>query len=63
MKRLFALRENNGNIFIQIPKANGPLCFATKAEAKERRDEINKAKLGYTVTVTLGADHRNFKGY
>lgn len=62
MKRLFMLREANGKPFQGIPRANGPLSFATKKEAKERRDEINKLGLNGDVTVSAGPDHRNYRG-
>lgn len=63
MKRLFMLRDDRTNKpFIQIPAANGPLCFGTKKEAKDRRDEVNAADLGYSLKVSPGPDHHNFKG-
>lgn len=63
MKRLFMLRDEAGRPFMGIPKANGPLCFETKTEAKDRRDEVNTlyADPNY-VHVSPGPDHHNFKG-
>lgn len=58
MKRLFILRDEKGNPFIGIPRENGPLVFETKAEAKDRRDEVNASDLGYTLHVSPGPDHK-----
>lgn len=57
MKRLFALRHPSGHLFQAIPSKNGPLCFESKQEAKERRDEINAAGISGPVFVTRGPDH------
>lgn len=62
MKRLFMLRDQNGNPFMGIPKVHGPLSFGNKAEAKARRDEVNAMRLGYTLHVSKGPDHRNYAG-
>lgn len=62
MKRLFMLRDEKDRPFIQIPSSGGPLCFETKRDAKERRNEVNAAKLGYHLHVSPGPDHRNYRG-
>lgn len=62
MKRLFILRDQNNRPFMGIPSSNGPLSFPTKQAAKERRDEINNAKLyDFTLHVSPGPDHHNYK--
>lgn len=60
MKRLFALKDKQGNLFQGIPAANGPLCFDNKPEAKARRDEINAFGISGPVYVTCGPDHFRF---
>jgi hypothetical protein len=60
MNRLFMLRDIKGQPFIQIPQANGPLCFPNKKEAKARRDEVNATDLGYHLHVSYGPDHSKF---
>ena len=62
MKRLFMLRDvKSKQPFMGIPKANGPLSFGSKKEAKAHRDEINASDLGYSLKVSPGPDHRNFQ--
>lgn len=69
MKRLFMLRDKHQRPFMGIPKANGPLCFENKQEAKARRDEIratfqdeNKVvPFEYDLHVSPGPDHNKFK--
>lgn len=61
MKRLFALKEQNDELFQAIPKAIGPLCFETKRDAKERRDEVNEFRHNDDkLCVTYGPDHDRF---
>ena len=62
MKRLFALKQKDGNLFQAIPKSVGPLCFESKKEAKHRREEVNALNGEGYVQVTAGPDHHNFKG-
>lgn len=58
MKRLFALKHQDGNLFLAMPiKLGEPLCFETKREAKERRDEVNNLHGEGYVCVTAGPDH------
>ena len=56
MKRLFALRDASGTIL----SYNGEdyAYFASKAEAKAARDELNVNRpAGTQACVTLGPDH------
>lgn len=70
MKRLFMLRDKHNRPFMGIPKANGPLCFSSKPEAKARRDEIRETfqdenkvvPFEYDLHVSPAFDHHNFKG-
>lgn len=70
MKRLFMLRDVHNRPFMGIPKSNGPLCFESKMEAKERRDEIRNTFMQedrtipheYNLHISAGPDHHNFKG-
>lgn len=60
IKRLFMLRDRGDHPFIGIPQADGPLCFATKKEAKDRRDELNATRDDGPFTVSPGPDHHLF---
>lgn len=61
MKRLFALKKQNGNLVAGEDKRI--LYFRDKPTAKVWRDEYNKVEyIKNPVVVTAGPDHHNYKG-
>ena len=56
MKRLFMLRHNKGGSVV-LGDNKQPLYFHDKSDAKSARDA-----LGGNTVVTLGPDHRLYKG-